>query len=95
MSQFFTNQNKLHRILMSADFEKAFDSLNWNFVFKTLEHANFGNIYIGYIKTLYNNVEFTVFNNRNLCKSFKIQREVRHGCSLSANLILSVILKAT
>ncbi len=53
---FNTNQNKLPGILLSVDSEKAFDSLNWNFLFKTLEHANFGNIFIGYIKTMYNNV---------------------------------------
>ncbi len=41
---FFTNQNKLPGILLSVDFEKAFDSINWNCLFKTLQHANFGQI---------------------------------------------------
>ncbi len=50
---FFCNQKKLPGILLSIDFEKAFDSLNWNFLFNTLEHLNFGDIFIGYVKTMY------------------------------------------
>ncbi len=48
---YFTKQKKIPGILLSIDFGKAFDSLNWNFLYKTLEKLNFGNIFIGYIKT--------------------------------------------
>ncbi len=33
---FFTKQNQLPGVLLSIDFEKDFDSLNWNFLYKTL-----------------------------------------------------------
>jgi hypothetical protein len=38
---FFTNQNQISGILLSIDFEKAFDSLNWNFLYKTLKKIQF------------------------------------------------------
>ncbi len=63
---------KLFRILLSTDFEKAFDPLNWNFPIKTLEHLNFG-----YVKTMYKDIESTVINNGNSGKPFKLQRGVR------------------
>ncbi len=60
-------------------------------MFKTLEHANFGNIFIGNIKTMYNNLEFTVMNNGNSCKFFTIQRGIRQGCPLSAYLFITAL----
>ncbi len=52
---------------------------------------NFGNIFIGYIKTLYSNVESTVWNNGNSCKNFKTQRGVIQGCPLSAYLFITAL----
>ncbi len=74
---YFTKQKKFPGILLSIDFGKAFDSLNWNFLYKTLEKLNFGNIFIGYIKTMYNDIELTILNNGTTCKFFKLQRGVR------------------
>ncbi len=77
--------------MLSIDFEKAFDSLNWNFLFKTLEHANFGNTFIGYVKTMYNNIQSTVLNNGNTGSYFNLQRGVRQGCPLSAYLFITTL----
>ncbi len=71
---FFTKQTKSPDILLSIDFGKAFDSLNWNFPFKTLQHVNFGRTFISYLKTMYNNIESTVLNNGTTCNYFKLQR---------------------
>ncbi len=43
---FFTMKDKLPGIILCIDFEKAFDSLNWNLLFKSLEKFNFGNVFI-------------------------------------------------
>lgn len=43
--------NDLDGILLFVDFEKAFDSVEYNFMFKTLEKFNFGDEFIGMIKT--------------------------------------------
>ncbi len=44
-------KHKLPGIILCIDFEKAFDSPNWNFLFKFLEKLNFGNVFINNIKT--------------------------------------------
>ncbi len=88
---FFTKENQLPGILLSIDFEKAFDSLNWNFLYQTLTHLNFGDNFIGYVKTIYNNIESTILNNGNTGIYFKLQRGVRQGCPLSAYLFITTL----
>ena len=47
-------------ILLFLDFEKAFDSVEYNFMFKTLEKFNFGEQFINMIKLLYNKPVFKI-----------------------------------
>ncbi len=46
----------------------------WNFLYKTLANLNFGVNFIGYVKTMYNSIEFTILNNGNTGIYFKLQR---------------------
>ncbi len=87
---FFTMKHKLPGVILCIDFEKAFDLLNWNFLFKSLEKLNFGNVFINNIKTIYI-TESTVINNGNTGKFFTLQRGVRQGCPLSAYLFIIAI----
>ena len=78
-------------LLLFIDFEKAFDSLEWAFIDRTLEYFGFGPSLISWIRTFYNNIESCVLNNGWSSKFFKLQRGVRQGCPLSPYLfILSV-----
>ncbi len=88
---FFTEQTHTNAFFLTIDFEKAFDSLNWNFLFKVLKHVNFGVKIIKYIKMMYNNIESTVINNSNTGGYFKLERGVRQGCPLSAYLFILAI----
>ena len=45
------------------DFEKAFDTVEWPFLFKTLEEFNFGGQFISWIKLLYQNPCALIKNN--------------------------------
>ena len=38
----FTEDHHIPGLLLLIDFEKAFDSLSWDFLYKALEHLNFG-----------------------------------------------------
>ena len=60
--QFCNNENN-PGILLNIDFEKAFDSLNWKLIEKTLIHYNFGEVFINLFKLLYKNIKATVTNN--------------------------------
>ncbi len=88
---FFTKENQLPGILISIKFEKAFDSVNWNFLNQTLAHTNFGISVIGYIKTIYNNIVSTILINDNTGIYFKPIRGIRQGCPLSAYLFITTL----
>lgn len=77
-------------IILNIDFEKAFDSINWRFIEKTLETFNFGSNFIFYIKTLYNNITSTVINNGNISGWFPLERGVRQGCPISPYIFILV-----
>ena len=46
--------------MVMIDFEKAFDTVSWQFVYKTLDYFNFGPVY----KTLH---QLIVYITRMLC----------------------------
>jgi hypothetical protein len=49
--------------LISIDFQKAFDSVEHNFLFAVLQKYNFGNSFSEWIKIFYNNPAFRAKNN--------------------------------
>ncbi len=87
---FCENENK-PGIILTIDYEKAFDSLNWNFMLKALKCFNFGTNFINYVSVLYNNIEAAVTNNGHISEFFKPERGIRQGCPLSAYLFLFAI----
>ena len=82
---------KVPGFLLLVDFEKAFDSVEWSFLFKTLETFNFGNKFIQWVKILYNNILSCVGNNGYYSDYFELSRGIRQGCPLSALLFILVV----
>ena len=68
------------------DFEKAFDSIEWNFMYKVLDKFNFGPSFINWVKLLYNKPVISIENNGWLSDDIALQRGVRQGCPISALL---------
>ena len=59
----YTDENDIEVILLSADFEKAFDSIEHSFIISTLKAFGFGPDFIQWVKTFFKNVESCVMNN--------------------------------
>ena len=87
----YCKRNNLTGILLLIDFEKAFDTVRWSFLFKTLKTFNFGDNFIKWSKTLYTNPLSTVCNNGYFSEYFKLERGIRQGCPLSAYLFILVV----
>ena len=82
--------------IISVDFTKAFDSLEWNFMINTLKHFGFNESFINWVKTLYTDIQTCVMNNGWVSEMFKNTREIRQGPPLSALLfVLSVEVMAS
>ena len=78
-------------LLVCLDYEKAFDSLEWNFMFSVLKKLNFGDVFIKWVKILYTDPLISIKNNGWLSKDIKLSRGVRQGCPFSALIfVLSV-----
>ena len=66
-----TEQNNIPGLLLSIDFEKAFDSVSWSFIYKVMEFFGFGNSIISWIKTFNNNIKLSVNQCGNLSSFFR------------------------
>ena len=91
----YQGSNNIAGLLLRLDFEKAFDTLEWPFMEKTLLSFNFGSCIIQWFKTLYNCSESCIVNNGWISGFLSVNRGVRQGCPLSPYLfILSVEILA-
>jgi hypothetical protein len=78
-------------IIFTSDFQKAFDSLEWNFILKTLDYFKFGPSFKQWVETIYKLPVCKIKNNGHISETINISRGVRQGCSLSALLFVLCI----
>lgn len=86
----FTNLFDTEGILLFLDFKKAFDTVEWSFMFKVLKKFGFKDSFIRWTRIMYNNITSIVANNGWLSDPFSISRGIRQGCPLSALLFVIV-----
>ena len=67
----YTESNKIPGIFLFVDFEKAFDSLEWDFLYRALKAFNFGPAIRKWIKILYKDIESGVINGGYMTNYFK------------------------
>ena len=69
--------------ILSLDQEKAFDRVDWSFLFSTLGVMGFGPSFISWIKLLYSNIRSAILVNNFRSPYCFPSRGVRQGCPLS------------
>ena len=86
----YTDLKHISGFIALIDFEKAFDSVEWPFLLKTLKAFNFGNNFLHWIKILYTDIQSCVSNNGYFSEYFQLSRGIRQGCPISAMLFILV-----
>ena len=84
----YTKIKQIPGLMVAFDFEKAFDSLSWTFLFKALNSFNFGKSFISWVSVLYCNISSCILNNGFSTQMFDVGRGVRQGDPLSAYLFI-------
>ena len=78
-------------ISFSANFEKAFDSIEHPFLFATLKSFGFGTDFIQWVRTFLCKAESCVMNNGHSTGHFPLERGAHQGDPLSAHLFILVL----
>ena len=87
----YVEDKNISCLLFFSDFEKAFDSVDHNFLLKSLKHYNFGDSLIRWVNVFYSNIKSSILNNGFMTDFFNIERGVRQGCPLSPYLFITAI----
>ncbi len=73
---------------MLLDFEKAFDRIEWNFLFEALAKLGFCSKWIRWVSSLYTSASSTIKLNGVEGSAFPLAKSVRQGCPLSPYLFI-------
>ena len=87
----YTDSKNCEGYMFAADIEKAFDSLDHNFILAVLEKMGLGSDFIQWVRTLLNDQQSCVMNNGTTTGYFKLNRGTRQGDPLSAYLFALAI----
>lgn len=86
----YTNLFDSEGLILFLDFKKAFDTVEWPFMFSTLKKFGFKDSFIKWTKIIYTNITSIIVNNGWMSDPFPISRGIRQGCPLSALLFVIV-----
>eukprot|EP00111_Clytia_hemisphaerica_P010113 TCONS_00029571-protein len=79
--------------VVSLDQEKAFDRVDWGFMFKVLLKLGLPKRFVEFVRVLYTDVTSAVNVNGTITDPFEVKQGVRQGCPLSM-LLYSLVIEA-
>ena len=83
--------NQESGFLISFDFYKAFDTVEWQTIYHTLRLFNFGEKFIDMVKIIFVDPLICAYNNGFWSEFFSPTRGCRQGCCLSPSLFTYVV----
>ena len=76
-------------MVFKIDFEKAYDKVNWNFLFKSLELSGFNSTWCGWMNQITRGGTLCVRINNSLGRNFGTFKGIRQGDPISPLLFNS------
>lgn len=74
--------------ILSLDAQKAFDQVEWPYVFQSLYRFGFGEAFISWVKLIYASPTCSILTNGDKSTKFPLHRSVQQGCPLSPALFV-------
>jgi len=84
-------EDEIPGLLVLLDFEKAFDTIEWEFIQRALKCFGFGDSLCTWIETFYSNISSCIINNGHCSELFNLQRGVRQNDALSPYIFILVL----
>ena len=85
---FESKKQNLPGLLLSIDFEKAFDTVSWKFIMKVLDYFNFGNSIKSWVGLFQKGSETCILQNGFMSNFFNLRRGCRQGDPISPYLFI-------
>jgi hypothetical protein len=87
-AQAWAEENNHDLVLLLLDFEKAFDRIEWSFLFEALTKLGFCPKWVSWVSSLYTPALSAIKLNGVVGSAFPLARSVRQGCPLSPYLFI-------
>lgn len=83
---YLDHKNTSGASVLALDAHKAFDQVEWPYMFESLRRFGFGKTFIAWVKLIYLEPMCSVLTNNDRSTPFCLQRSVQQGCPLSPAL---------
>lgn len=84
----WAKKSRQDTIFLKLDFSKAFDRVDWPFLFNIMSRMGFPPGFINMVRLTMSDAEASININETILPSFKIERGIRQGCPLVPLLFL-------
>ena len=88
----YTQKAQIPGLLILIDFQKAFESISWNFIYNTLSFLGFLNEFLKWIKLFNTDIKATVLQSGFMSEFISIGRGCRQGDPISPFLFIIAAL---